>query len=53
MRLRGEIDGGGPLLLDFPGGELQVSLTVEDGQACDIYLTGPAIVVAEGEYIGK
>ena len=51
MRLRGEI-GNETLRLDFPGGELQVSLSVEEDAVCDIYLTGPAIVVAEGEYIG-
>ena len=52
MRLRGEI-GNETLRLDFPGGELQVSLSVEEDAVCDIYLTGPAIVVAEGEYIGR
>ena len=52
MRLRGEI-GNEMLRLDFPGGELQVSLSVEEDAVCDIYLTGPAIVVAEGEYIGS
>lgn len=51
MRLRGEL-GNETLTLDFPGGELQVSLSVEDDTVCDIYLTGPAIVVAEGNYIG-
>ena len=52
MRLRGEI-GNETLRLDFPGGELQVSLSAEDDAVCDIYLTGPATVVAEGEYIGR
>lgn len=52
MRLRGEI-GKETLRLDFPGGELQVSLSVEENTVCDIYLTGPAVVVAEGEYIGR
>ena len=52
MQLRGEI-GNEMLRLDFPGGELQVSLSVEEDAVCDIYLTGPAIVVAEGEYIGS
>ena len=51
MRLRGEL-GNETLTLDFPGGELQVSLSMEDDTVCDIYLTGPAIVVAEGKYIG-
>ena len=39
--------------LDFPGGELQVSLSVEEDAVCDIYLTGPTVVVAEGEYLGR
>lgn len=44
---------GNDLYLDFPGGELQVSLTVDGGAISDIYLTGPAVFVAEGEYIGR
>lgn len=52
MRLRGEV-GNETLRLDFPGGELQVSLSVDENAVCDIYLTGPAVVVAEGEYIGR
>ena len=44
---------GDSLDLSFPGGELQVSLTEEEGKITDIYLTGPAVMVAEGEYIGK
>ena len=52
-RLRGEIRDE-TLRLDFPGGELQVSsLSVEEDAVCDIYLTGPTIVVAEGEYLGS
>ena len=42
-----------PIELDFPGGELLVSVVMEGSAVSDIYLTGPAIVVAEGEYIGK
>ena len=52
MRLRGEIRDE-TLRLDFPGGELQVSLSVEEDAVCDIYLTGPTVVVAEGEYLGR
>lgn len=52
MRLRGEIRDE-TLRLDFPGGELQVSLSVDENAVCDIYLTGPAVVVAEGEYLGR
>ncbi|MBQ3276924.1 MAG: diaminopimelate epimerase [Oscillospiraceae bacterium] len=42
-----------PIELDFPGGELLVSVVMEGNAVTDIYLTGPAVVVAEGEYIGK
>ena len=35
--------------IDFPGGELQVSLVCDEDVINDIYLTGPAVVVAEGE----
>ena len=52
MRLRGEIRDE-TLRLDFPGGELQVSLSVEEDTVCDIFLTGPTVVVAEGEYLGR
>ncbi len=44
---------GNDLYLDFPGGELQVSLTTDGEAISDIYLTGPAVFVAEGEYIGQ
>lgn len=39
----------GSIQLDFPGGELQVSLIEDEGQITDLYLTGPAAVVTEGE----
>jgi len=39
----------GSIQLDFPGGELLVSLVEEEGKLTDIYLTGPAAVVARGE----
>ena len=42
----------GDVTLDFPGGTLEVSLTETDGAVRDIYLTGPAVIVSEGEYIG-
>lgn len=35
--------------LDFPGGTLRVSLTQSGGAVRDLFLTGPATVVAEGE----
>lgn len=40
---------GNSLELDFPGGELRVSLVWDDDGLTDIYLTGPAEIVAEGE----
>ena len=52
LRLLGVADDDS-VQLDFPGGELLVSVLMEDGEVTDIYLTGPAVVVAEGEYIGK
>ena len=42
-----------PIEIVFPGGELLVSVLMEGSEISDIYLTGPAVVVAEGEYIGK
>ena len=47
LALEGRIDPD-RLFLDFPGGRLEVSLTIEDGIR-DILLTGPAVIVAEGE----
>ena len=41
--------GDGPVTLDFPGGRLEVSLTLRSGSVSDIFLTGPAVTVAEGE----
>lgn len=52
IRLTKRMDGD-TIQLDFPGGELLVTLTAEDGGIHDIYLTGPAKMVAEGDYIGK
>ena len=48
MWLNGLMDSNS-LELEFPGGELQVSLICENDAVTDIYLTGPAEVVAEGE----
>ena len=48
LRTRKMIDDG-PLQLDYPGGELLVSLVTEEKAITDIYLTGPAELVAEGE----
>ena len=39
----------GTIQLDYPGGELQVSLIEDGDKITDIYLTGSATLVAEGE----
>ena len=39
----------GILEVEMPGGRLSVRLSVEDGAARDIYLTGPTALVCEGE----
>ncbi len=44
LYLWGETDEGA-VQLDFPGGELTVSLALYEGKVTDIYLTGPATVV--------
>ena len=41
----------GALTLECPGGTLDVSLTERSGKICDIILTGPTCIVAEGELI--
>lgn len=48
LRLSGEA-ADAPVRLDFPGGTLSVALAVADGIVSDIFLTGPATTVAEGE----
>ena len=50
LTLRGLASGRDVRFL-MPGGELSISLTVENGAACDIYLTGPTAVVYEAELI--
>ncbi len=52
LKTEGAIPGDS-LTLEYPGGTLQVSLNMDDDRITDIYLTGPAITVAEGDYIGK
>jgi diaminopimelate epimerase len=47
MVLRNAADPSG-VTLDFPGGTLELTLTVHGQQVTDIYLTGPAVTVAEG-----
>ena len=47
MRLLGFTRVGGTQL-DFPGGTLQIELTEDAGSIRDIFLTGPAVTVAEG-----
>lgn len=51
LTLRGLASGRDVRFL-MPGGELSISLTVENGAARDIYLTGPTAVVYEAELIG-
>ncbi len=48
MWMKGLLDGS-TLELDFPGGELRISLMWDNNGLTDIYLTGPAEIVAEGE----
>ena len=48
LRLSGQCEAE-TILLDFPGGELQVSVMLDGGAVTDIYLTGGAHWVAEGE----
>ncbi len=48
MWMKGLLDGD-TLELDFPGGELRISLVWDNNGLTDIYLTGPAEIVAEGE----
>lgn len=48
LRLIGEA-ADAPVQLDFPGGTLYVSLAISGGKVSDIWLTGPAVTVAEGE----
>lgn len=50
LTLRGLASGRDVRFL-MPGGELSISLTVENGAARDIYLTGPTAVVYEAELI--
>ena len=50
LRVLGHADGD--VTLDFPGGTLEVALTEKDGAVRDIFLTGPAVTVCEGEFIG-
>ncbi len=37
----------------MPGGQLSVSLSIENGAVKDIYLTGPTCMVAEGEILDE
>lgn len=41
----------GDLILDFPGGRLEVSVSEDGDSIRDIFLTGPAVTVAEGEIV--
>lgn len=51
LLLRGRIPASS-LQIDMPGGRLSVNAEADAaaGKACNIYLTGPTAIVAEGEY---
>ena len=49
LLLSGRLSGQ-PVEIRMPGGLLRVSLTLADGQARDILLTGPTALVEEGEF---
>ena len=42
---------GGSLTLECPGGTLEVTLENCGGKICNIFLTGPTCIVAEGELV--
>ena len=48
LTLRGESDGR-DVRIQMTGGELAIDVTVEDGRASELMLTGPTNVVAKGE----
>lgn len=51
LTLSGDVNGAEPVHISMPGGELSVSLSCEKGSIRDIWLTGPAALVFEGELI--
>ena len=51
LTLSGNVNGAEPVYISMPGGELSVSLSCEKGSIRDIWLTGPAALVFEGELI--
>ena len=51
LTLSGDVNGAEPVHISMPGGELSVRLEHENGNIRDIWLTGPAALVFEGEYI--
>ncbi|MBQ9994482.1 MAG: hypothetical protein IJP17_07200 [Clostridia bacterium] len=48
LTLMGKVSGKN-VKVDMPGGQLEISLSVEGESAKDIFLTGPTNVVAVGE----
>ena len=48
LTLLGQVSGR-EVSVRMPGGTLSVSVTVSDGTARDLYLTGPTCLVFEGE----
>lgn len=51
--LSGKADASKPVEISMPGGELSVKLEMEKGEVWNIWLTGPAVSVFEGELIDK
>jgi len=51
LTLSGDVNGEEPVYISMPGGELSVRLEHENGSFRDIWLTGPATLVFEGELI--
>ena len=52
LTLKGLVSGK-DVSVAMPGGELSVSLTMENDSIRDIYLTGPTCMVAEGEILDE
>ena len=52
LSLQGLVNGK-DISLTMPGGELSVSLSIENGTVKDIYLTGPTCMVCEGTVLDE
>lgn len=51
LTLSGDVNGDEPVYISMPGGELSIRLKHDNTGISDIWLTGPAALVFEGEYI--